>query len=92
MPYNNQKNYIFIVGNGFDLNLDLKSNFYDFIVNKYFNKNEKLIMDLYKRYLGEKDLFEFLIYFIFQDDKHFIDYKDILDLMHKKFFIFLYLH
>lgn len=92
MPYNNQKNYIFIVGNGFDLNLDLKSNFYDFIVNKYFNKNEKLIIDLYKRYLGEKDLFEFLIYFLFQDDKHFIDYKDILDLMHKKFFIFLYLH
>lgn len=33
-----------------------------------------------------------MIYFLFQDSKYFIDCKDILDLLHKKFFIFLYLH
>ncbi len=87
-----QKNYIFIVGNGFDLNLGLKSNFYDFIVDRYFNKDEKLISTLYDIYL-EGDTFRFLIFFLFptKNWNYQINSKVFLNSLNEKFFIFLYL-
>lgn len=90
MNFGNEKNYIFIVGNGFDLNLGLESKFYDFILHKYFEGYEKLIQDLYKMYLEDNDNFIFLLNFLFFNKKNYISYEEFLNALKSKFFLFLY--
>ena len=92
MNFRNEKNYIFIVGNGFDLNLGLESKFYDFILYKYFEGNEKLIQDLYKMYLEDNDNFIFLLNFLFFNKEIYISYKEFLNALKSKFFLFLYFY
>lgn len=90
MSSRNEKNYIFIVGNGFDLNLGLESKFYDFILHKYFEGYEKLIQDLYKMYLENNDHFIFLLNFLFFNKKNYISWEEFLNALKSKFFLFLY--
>ena len=89
----NDKNYIFIVGNGFDLNLSLKSNFYDFIVYKYFGGDEKLIDNLYTSFVKYQDPFTLLLHFFFsKTNSYYINFSQIYNLLKAQYFIFTYLY
>ena len=50
MSFNLSKANLFILGNGFDLNLGLKSTIYDFIIAKFFKNKREYFNEMFKRY------------------------------------------
>ena len=82
---------IFILGNGFDLNLGLKSSIYDFIVAKFFKNKREYFNEMFKRYEKNEHDPIFLFLSLVFHDKKFINHDEFLQKFHENYFIFAYI-
>jgi hypothetical protein len=82
---------IFILGNGFDLNLGLKSSIYDFIIAKFFKNKREYFNEIFKCYeKNEHDPIFLFLSLVFHDEKS-IKHDEFLQKFHENYFIFAYI-
>ena len=87
----NLEENILIIGNGFDLQLGLKSKFWDFINNIYFLNNKIDIKDLYERSkFYNFDPYDLLKYWFFGNKNE--SEEDIKKCLNQNYFIFAYVY